>query len=160
MSILNQFGVKIDALASGGKLAVGFQTPVINGLGDKVRSVKNYDSITKRLETLADVPEKYTKKEVVLATNLANRALARNVHKAGFLKARTTEFTALANSLKMEMQAKQQMTSVMDGAQQSIEAYGRAIENSKYGEDVLEAGYQAYTDELNNGGSALNLSGW
>lgn len=158
MSLLNHLGVAIDGLGSGGKLAVGFQTPVINGLGDKVRNVKNYDSLTKRMEQTADVPEKLTKADVTKATNSANRALAQNVHKAAFLKARTTEFTALANSLKMEMQAKQQMTGVLDGAQDAIDQYGRTIEQSQYKQDVLEAGYEAFTDELKNGGT--NLGGW
>lgn len=158
MSILNQFGVKIDSLG-GGKLAVGFQTPVVEGVGNVVRNVKNYDSLTKRMESLADVPDKLKKDDITKATNSANRALAQNVHKAAFLKARTTEFTALANSLKMEMQAKQQMMGVMDGAQQAIDVYGRAVDNSKYQQDVLEAGYVAYKDELSNGGN-VNLGGW
>lgn len=158
MSILNQFGVRMDALG-GGKLAVGFQSPVIKGLDNTVRNLKNYDSLTKRMEQTADVPENLTKDAVTKATNSANRALAQNVHKAAFLKARTTEFTALANSLKMEMQAKQQMMGVMDGAQQAIDVYGRAVDNSKYQQDVLEAGYIAYKDELSNGGQ-VNLSGW
>lgn len=157
MSILNHLGVKIDSMG-GGKLAVGFQTPVVEGLGNAVRNVKNFDSLTRKMEQTADVPEKLTKDAITKATNSANRALAQNVHKAAFLKARTTEFTALANSLKMEMQAKQQMMGVMDGAQQAIDVYGRAVDNSKYGEEVLEEGYKAYQDELNNGG--VNVGGW
>ena len=161
MSILNQFGVRMDTLGtgSGGKLAVGFKSPVIEGLGDTVRGVKNYESLTKRLEKVADVPEKLTKNDVVKATNSANRALAQNVHKAKYLKARTTEFTAIANSLKMEMTAKQQMMGVMDGAQAAIDVYGRAVDNSKYEQDILEEGYKAYKDELSNGGQ-VSLSGW
>lgn len=158
MSVLSQLGIRIDGL-SGGKLAVGFQTPVIESLGESVRNVKNFESLTKRMESLTDVPEKLKKDDITKATNSANRALAQNVHKAAYLKARTTEFTAIANSLKLELQAKQQMQGVMDGAQQALDVYGRAVDNSKYQQDVLEAGYVAYKDELSNGGQ-VNLGGW
>lgn len=156
MSILNHLGVKIDG-GTGGKLAVGLQTPVVAGVGGAVRNIKNFDSLTQRMEALADIPEKLKKDDITKAISSANRALAQNVHKAGFLKARTTEFTALANSLKMEMQASQQMQGVLDGSQQAIDAYGRAVDNSLYQQEVLEEGYKAYREEL---GAGVSVSGW
>lgn len=158
MSILNRFGIVIDGLDSGSK-SVGFETPVVGGLGNTVRNLRNQPILVKKLDALALIPDKLTKDAVVKATNSANRALAQNKHKAKYLKAITSEFNAVALNLKMEATAKQQMMGVLDGTQQALDVYGRAVDDSMYDQDILEAGYVAYREELSNGSKA-NLSGY